>query len=194
MNMQSESAWTEAICGHCGKAFPVIRWRLNAGRGRFCSTACSGARFRGKGKTPAEARFWQRIDKNGPVPSHRSDLGPCWIWQGRPTSEGYGRISADGREIYAHRLSYEMHHGPIPEGLELDHLCRNHICVNPAHLEAVTRRVNALRGENVKVLIARTGRCARGHEYTPENTYVRKEGNRMCRECRRQRDRARVAA
>lgn len=70
----------------------------------------------------------------------------CWIWVGRLNRNGYGRICLGGREPMAHRVSYELHVGPIPDGLVLDHLCRVRCCVNPFHLEPVTVQVNTLRG------------------------------------------------
>lgn len=75
------------------------------------------------------------------------ELGECWVWCARLNRNGYGRLSVGGRELMAHRLSYEAHVGPIPDGLLLDHLCRVRQCVNPAHLEPVTHQVNTLRGE-----------------------------------------------
>jgi hypothetical protein len=102
--------------------------------------------------TPIADRFWAKVDKNGPVPDDRPDLGPCWVWQ-NATTKRYGTIQLGGREcgkILAHRWSYEIANGPIPEGLELDHLCGNPPCVNPAHLEPVTHLVNVRRGAEAR--------------------------------------------
>ena len=109
----------------------------------------------------------------------------CWEWLGS-TSTGYGCF----RRGYAHRYSYELHKGAIPDGLQIDHLCRNRLCVNPDHLEAVTVRVNVLRGVSRVAANARQSHCIRGHEFTPENTRRRANGSRACRECGRQRGRA----
>ncbi|MEV4271931.1 HNH endonuclease signature motif containing protein [Micromonospora aurantiaca (nom. illeg.)] len=83
----------------------------------------------------------------------------------------------------AHRIAYEMKRGPVPDGLELDHLCRNRRCVRPAHLEPVTRRTNLLRGETIPARLAERTHCRHGHEFTPENTYQWR-GSRFCRTCR----------
>lgn len=108
----------------------------------------------------------------------------CWNWPARVDRDGYGRVMWNGRSCLAHRVAYEVMSGPIPDGLQLDHLCRNRACVNPAHLEPVTQAENAARG-----VYARQTHCVAGHEYTPENTYLRPNGNRDCRACIRERSR-----
>jgi len=95
------------------------------------------------------ARFWAKV-RLGPVPAHRPDLGPCWEWMAYRNRKDYGRFGgrrADGgnRMVLAHRWAYETLIGPIPDGLEPDHLCRNHPCVRPSHLEPVTHIVNMQR-------------------------------------------------
>ena len=117
-------------------------------------------------------RFWEKVDKSG----------DCWQWTGSK-GDGYGKVNGFHTSL-AHRLSYEEACGPIPEGLQLDHLCRNRACVKPGHLEAVTQKVNQERGSN-----ATRTHCKHGHEYTPENTKIIRSGSRWCRECGRERTR-----
>lgn len=103
----------------------------------------------------------------------------CWEWTASKKNKGYGQISMPGRSpAEAHRVVYELLVGPVPKGLELDHLCRNHSCVNPAHLEAVTHQVNMSRMQ-VRV---RT-HCPQGHPYSGDNLYVSSKGYKFCRAC-----------
>lgn len=114
----------------------------------------------------------------------------CWQWLGALNSNGYGIRAGQ----YAHRKSYELHVGPIPSGLQIDHLCRNRGCFNPDHLEAVTPSDNVRRGVSPSAIAVRTNRCKWGHELTPDNVYVRRDtGSRQCRECHRRRGRERKA-
>jgi HNH endonuclease len=130
-------------------------------------------------------RFWSKVDKNGPVPECRPDLGPCWEWlAGLGSATGYGNFWLDGRTVSAHRFAYIDVLGPVPDGLDLDHLCRNRGCVNPHHLEPVTETVNILRGTSPMARNARKTSCIHGHAFTPENTYVDKRGRRTCCLCR----------
>jgi hypothetical protein len=122
----------------------------------------------------ASDRFWPKVAIHSPA--------DCWIWVGARTPLGYGQFRDKGRTVYAHRWAFENANGPIPTGLTLDHLCRNPACVNPAHLEAVTHRINMRRGVGFSGVNARKTHCPRGHEYTPENTKWFK-GGRTCRTC-----------
>ena len=108
----------------------------------------------------------------------------CWVWQAQLDSRGYGRIKSDGKPRFAHRVAYEQLVGPIPDGLELDHLCRVTSCVNPAHMEPVTHRVNMLRGVNQVARYAVTTVCVEGHPLTGPNLYVTPDGRRQCKSCR----------
>jgi hypothetical protein len=109
--------------------------------------------------------------------------GDCLVWTGALDRDGYGifEVSTD-ITVRIHRWSYEQLVGPIPDGFTIDHLCRNRACQNVRHMEPVTNRVNILRGEGAAALNARKTHCKRGHEFTPENTYVRPRG-RECRAC-----------
>ena len=134
-------------------------------------------------------RTLQRYGARVKWPTH---VGECWVWIGVIDSKGYGVASrSKTKKARAHRVFYEAFRGPIPEGLDIDHLCRLRACVNPAHMEPVTRRENVLRGEHPKVLAYWNGTCTRGHPMNGENLYISPGGQRQCRECRRRRDRER---
>lgn len=110
----------------------------------------------------------------------------CWEWRGADNGAGYGKTYIGKRTRYAHRIVYEIFKGPIPRGLQLDHLCRNRKCVKPSHLEAVTARENILRGEGASARNSQKTHCPYGHEYTEKNTYVYGRW-RQCRACRKRR-------
>jgi hypothetical protein len=140
---------------------------------------------------PIADRLWEKVDFNGPVPENRPELGPCWIWTASKNNWGYGQISNwPYAPLLAHRLIWFLTRGDITEGLEPDHLCRNRACVNPDHLELVTRQVNLSRGMGTSHRLARENRCIRGHEFTPENTYTYPSGSvnagkKTCVACRK---------
>jgi hypothetical protein len=113
---------------------------------------------------------------------------PCFLWTGR-TTKGYGVISIKGKETYVHRYMWEQMRGPIPAGLEIDHLCRVPRCVNPQHLEPVTHTENLRRGNGWGGRHARTTHCPKGHPYDEANTQY-SQGQRKCAECHRVRQRA----
>lgn len=124
-------------------------------------------------------RFWEKVEKSD----------GCWLWLGAKNKLGYGSFGAGSLgSNAAHRFAYEALVGPIPEGLELDHLCRNPSCVNPSHLDPVTHHENILRGNAPPAINARKTHCKRGHEFTPDNTYTLKSSDgrdlRDCRTCR----------
>lgn len=118
----------------------------------------------------------------------------CWQWTGAVLPSGYGKFSVGRRQMMAHRFSYETFVGAIPDGLQIDHLCRNRGCVKPSHLEAVTARTNLLRGNTTTARNAAVTVCPQGHDYDEANTYVSKRGIRYCRSCDRDRKRAKRAA
>jgi len=131
-----------------------------------------------------------------------TDAG-CWEWTRHQDGKGYGVISVrsiDGKWSTAktHRVAYELLVGPIPGGLQLDHLCRNRICCNPDHLEPVTNRENAIRGYGWSGINARKTHCPQGHEFTPENTMTKTTAfgtiGRECRLCSKLMQRKRVDA
>lgn len=141
---------------------------------------------------PASQRFWAKVD--------RRDEDSCWEWQGSKNAKGYARFEIgkqNGKRItvQVHRFSYEEIIGDIPDGLVLDHLCRNPSCVNPAHLEPVTCRENLLRGIGFVAVNARKTHCPAGHPLSADNTLVWRRGDgrmhRKCRECDRARHRSR---
>lgn len=138
-------------------------------------------------------RFWRSFEKSD----------GCWEWTASKWTAGYGRFFVGGRRVAAHRVSYEIHVGPIPEGLQLDHLCRNHGCVNPYHLEPVTPGENQRRGYlagRAKPGVPKgtviggalkhlnKTHCPYGHPYDGDNLYVDpKRGHRHCKTCRKMR-------
>jgi len=114
----------------------------------------------------------------------------CWEWIGARAPNGYGRF----RHTAAHRVTYEMHRGPIPEGLTLDHLCRNKGCVNPDHLEAVVLRENIVRGTSPAAARAKQTHCKHGHPLSGDNVQRQRKTGRRCGICRRAYQKARYAA
>lgn len=127
-----------------------------------------------------EARFWSKVDKTG----------ECWLWAAGRDKDGYGIFSIARRSLRAHRVAYELLVGPIPQGLVIDHLCRNEPCVNPEHLEPVTVRENGMRGDTFQARNAAKTHCIRGHEFTSENTWIDPaRGVRKCKACHREQNR-----
>ena len=122
---------------------------------------------------PAQVdRYVDRIDTG-------VDLDDCWEWQGaKNVTHGYGKIQVNKRTHNAHRIIYEVLVGPIPDGLVVDHLCRNKLCVNPDHLEPVTWAENIRRGIHTNQY-AKQVTCIRGHDFD----YITPDGRRQCKTC-----------
>lgn len=109
----------------------------------------------------------------------------CWHWIGAINNIGYGHFRFKRKDYLAHRFSFEFHKNKIPDGLTIDHLCRNRSCVNPDHLEMVTLKVNNLRSSNTLTSInSNKTRCSFGHEYSGYNLIIKKNGWRLCRDCK----------
>ncbi|MFF1916144.1 HNH endonuclease signature motif containing protein [Streptomyces sp. NPDC058239] len=136
-----------------------------------------------------EERFWARVDK--------TDSG-CWLWVSSSRAGNYGDFHFAGVRYRAHVWAYERFVGPVPKGLQLDHLCHTNDsscaggveclhrrCVNPAHLEPVTARENILRGNSIHAANAAKTHCVKGHPFDAANTHVKSRGNRVCRTCQR---------
>lgn len=142
-----------------------------------------------------EELFWVKVDTSGPIPVNRADLGNCWQWiASLHHTRHYGQFWSTSRKsgrklmLSAHKVLWEHINGPVPDGQDLDHLCRNRACVNPSHLEVVSHRENVLRGESDFARKAQQTHCKHGHEFTAENTIHpdRKHPNsRKCRICKR---------
>lgn len=137
-------------------------------------------------KRNLEDRFWEKVDRRGD--------DECWPWMAYTSQNGYGRIGDCNSMLYAHRVSYELLVGPIPEGLVIDHLCKTKQCVNPAHMEPVSRAENTRRNDAPMHILRRANRCARGHDLLVTG-YVRPDGKgRVCRTCQKMREAAKRAA
>jgi hypothetical protein len=133
-------------------------------------------------KPPVRERFEEMVQETP---------GGCWEWQGARNDLGYGQLALAGhKRVYAHRFSYEKFVGPIPAGLQLDHLCRNPPCVNPTHLEPVTQRENLLRADSEDMQAYWAGVCRRGHPRAGDNVILSssRPGKRDCRPCARIRE------
>ena len=129
------------------------------------------------------AGFWRRVDM--------SNEQGCWLWTGASQASGYGHTYIGGgrrhaRYAMAHRVAYEYWFGSIPDGKQIDHLCRNRACVRPSHLEVVTPRQNILRSPLGAGERARRTHCPKGHPYDDSNTYRSPRNQRSCRTCMRE--------
>jgi len=122
--------------------------------------------------TPAS--FWAKVIKTD----------GCWLWRGAHFKKsGYSRVKYHGRDTCAHIIAWELTHGPVPDWLELDHLCRHRPCVNPAHLEPVTPFLNQVRGNTFTARKAAQTHCEKGHALVGDNLFIRRDGHRRCQAC-----------
>lgn len=160
---QRQSNKIPQTCHSCGNIFYQYPSKANRGKRVYCSRKCM--------IIPIEEKFWRHV--------HKTDT--CWLWTGRLHRLGYGIITHSSKQQFAHRVGYELLVGPIPEGMELDHVwdrgCRNRHCVNPDHLEPVTHAENMSRGE-------RTRRVQCPHGHSPDRYKRLPNGHRYCRDCR----------
>lgn len=136
-------------------------------------------RLRPKRERLSMLRFWSKVDKSG----------ECWNWTAYRNRDGYGRFYLNGSYVNAHRLAWVMHNGSIPDGLTVDHVCRNRACVKLSHLRLLTRGENVLAGTGYSGRNKRKQVCPRGHAYD----IVFKNGKRWCRACKREQDAKRYA-
>ncbi len=172
-------------CRKCGEEKDLVEFPLRRdgknGHRRECRT-CKNKREYSRRARWIESRedIASRVERV--LARTYEDEKRCWIY-GRPGV----RMTLDlgNRRTSVYRVVYEHLVGPVPAELHLDHLCREPACINPAHLEPVTPRENALRGVHPNVLLHNSGRCRRGHEMTEDNTRIRPRGTRVCRTCER---------
>jgi hypothetical protein len=160
----------------------------------LCDAHYTRLRLHGSADIILVRRGWS-VEQRFDADIDRASGSSCWIWRGPLDSSGYGMIYVShGRFLRAHRYSYQRFVGAIPDGWDVDHLCRKPACANPAHLQAVTHAVNCLRGIGIHAQNARKTHCKHGHEFTPANTHRTPEGFRRCRACNRDKQRRRRAA
>lgn len=152
----------KSLCPKCGE------------RKKCEAKTCRSCYERDRVRPPAE-RFWAKVKKTD----------TCWLWEGT-TWNGYGQVFVNTARgsVPAHRFAYELLVDSIPDGLQIDHLCRNPCCVNPEHLEPVTKRENVLRGVGASAQNTRKTHCIRGHEFSGANLYLHPDGYRVCRACK----------
>lgn len=149
------------------------------GCGRTIDKRATFARGHSHHMIPQPLRFWLKIAA--------PDVNGCTVWTGPVDGCGYGMFWVGDRNVRSHRYAWEMAYGfgSIPEGMQLDHLCRNRPCVNVGHLEVVSLLENIRRGECSAAVNARKTECKHGHPFDEPNTIVRPDGTRKCRACKK---------
>lgn len=161
------------VCLHCKVTFLI--WPYQTASAKYCSHQC----YRTAGGTP-EQRLRARVVKTD----------TCWNWTAAKTRKGYGWFQADGRPHLAHRYAYTLAYGPLPDHIQLHHLCENKGCVRPDHLQPVTQaeHIDVTPSSPAHINASKT-HCPQGHPYSTENTYIiPSTGGRMCRTCSRARN------
>lgn len=164
----------DKTCIVCGRGGKIVRERCHS---HYVAALASGE-LALLPRRSVEERFFSKVQElpNG-----------CWEWLGARL-KGYGVFSENRHPFYAHRWAYERWVGPIPSGLHMDHFaCDRPSCVNPAHVRPVTPRENILRGASIQAKNLAKTHCIHGHAFDTLNTYVTKDGKRMCRTCIRER-------
>lgn len=166
-------SWSATRCRSCARRHEWSKGRTN----RWSPTGRSAIADSNRRRTrlPKE-RFWAKVaepNSNG-----------CREWLGRCNRNGYGQFYVNGRMVSAYKWLWEQTNGPVPDGLELDHKCRNRACIEPSHLEPVTHQVNIRRGNTGGMgYNQRKTHCKRGHPFSGNNLYLYPNGDRGCRAC-----------
>jgi hypothetical protein len=190
------------FCLRCREFLPDAAFRSRArGQKYNCSVCRSCERAGGQTGIPSSSdtrprlldliRFFNSIRIST---THFYKGTPCWEWTAQIVRGGYGSFSLRRQSRAAHNVGFLWFVGDIDQSLERDHLCRNRPCVNPLHIEQVTRQINCIRGEGACADHARQTHCIRGHELTPSNILqFQSDSRRRCKTCHRDRERARRA-
>lgn len=185
--VRTAASQVERSCANCGRTLYFWPSRDNNSTRKYCNRACRFAwhdRFCDPATSEGQESLRRRL-----VSKYTVAPNGCWLWDACKDENGYGLVSIRGKRWMAHRAVWLVERGALPIGLVPDHLCRTPACVNPDHLEWVTVRENLLRGAHPLFVAHRENRCTKGHDLTPQNTYVDPKGYRQCRTCTRNRAR-----